>query len=114
MRLDLHAGLRTGSTAANLSLRRGSARRRPIVVRPGTDAPVATGPSPAENHARWTRERIEARGRTKDATRELAAAMDAGETGYRRLRQGLDAYGTRLEAVQVRLVQAPRLARGRF
>ena len=37
-------------------------------------------------------------------TRERAAAVEAGEAGYRRLRRDLDDYGTRLDAVRIRLV----------
>jgi hypothetical protein len=43
----------------------------------------------------------------------LAAAIDVGDADYRRLRQALDDYGTRLEAVRARLVPAPRLVLGR-
>jgi hypothetical protein len=83
------------------------------VVRPRTDRVAVAGPGRAEDHARWQRERAEARNRAEDATRDLAAAIDAGDAGYRRLRHGLDDYSTRLEAVRVRLVHAPRLAPGR-
>jgi hypothetical protein len=83
------------------------------VVPAHADRVAAAGPSRAEDHARWQRERVEVRSRSKDVARELAAAIDAGEDGYRRLRQDLDDYGTRLEAVRVRLVPAPRLVLGR-
>jgi len=83
------------------------------VVAPHTDRVAAAGSSRAEEHARWQRERAEARSRTKDVTRELANAIDAGEAGYRRLRQDLEDYGTRLDAVRVRLVPAPRRLLGR-
>jgi hypothetical protein len=72
------------------------------------DRVPAAGSGWAEDHARRLRERTEARSRTKKVTRELAATIDAGEAGYRRLRQDLDDYGTRLDAVRVRLVPAPR------
>jgi hypothetical protein len=114
MRFELHEGRRTGSQAVNVSLRRGSARRRPIVVDLRTTRPTVPGPSPAENHARWKRERAEARSETKDAEQELAAAVAAGVATYRRLRRGLDDCGARLDAVRVDLVQKPRLARGEF
>ena len=39
-------------------------------------------------------------------TRERAAAIEAGEAGYRRLRRDLNDYGTRLDAVRFRLVGA--------
>lgn len=83
------------------------------MVAPRPDRVTAAGPSRAEDHARWQHERAEARSRATDATRELAAAIDVGDADYRRLRQGLDDYGTRLEAVRARLVPAPRLVLGR-
>jgi hypothetical protein len=99
-------------TAATLSLCRGTARRRANIVAPHTDRVAAAGPSWAEDHARRRRERTEARRRTKDATRELTVAVDAGEAGYRRLRRELEDYGSRLEAVRSRLAPGPRRALG--
>jgi hypothetical protein len=85
-----------------------------MVVAPHADRVAAAGPSRAEDHARWQRERAEARSRTKDGTRELAAAIDAGEAGYRRLRRDLLDYGTSLDAVRARLVPAPPHVLGRI
>lgn len=109
---------RYGSSSRGGKTRRGphslrwrvSVQRRPHVVPPRTHRVAATGPSWAEEHARRQRERAEARSRTKDVTRELEDAIEAGDAGYRRLRRKLDDYGTRLEAVRVRLVPAPRVA----
>jgi hypothetical protein len=106
-----HPRLRAHSSAAMRSLRPGSARRRAAVVAPPTDRVAAAGRSRADDHARWQRERTEARSRTNGATRELAAAIAAGDARCRRLHQDLDDYGTRLEAVRVRLVKAPRSMR---
>jgi hypothetical protein len=47
-------------------------------------------------------------------TRDLAAATDAGEAGYRRLRQDLADYGTRLDAVRARLVPAQPNSGGNY
>jgi hypothetical protein len=79
------------------------------VVTPHADPVAAAGSGWAEDHARRLRERAEARSRSKDVTRELAAAIDAGEAGYQRLSQDLADYGTRLDAVRARLAPAPRL-----
>jgi hypothetical protein len=60
-------------------------------------------PSWADDYARRQRERLAARAGAEHATQELAAAIDAGDAAYRRLRHRLDYYGTSLEAARVRL-----------
>jgi hypothetical protein len=65
--------------------------------------PGLKAPTRAEDHARWQRERADARARERRLTDDLAAAIDAGDDRYLRLRRGLDDYGTRLEAVRSRL-----------
>jgi hypothetical protein len=55
----------------------------------------------AEECSRRRREHLADHARTEHAARELTAAIDAGDAGYRRLRRRLDAYGTRLSAVRV-------------
>jgi hypothetical protein len=68
-------------------------RRRPT-------APAgAAGPTRADDCARWQRERAEAHALTVRSTRDLATAIAVGVAGYRRLRQRLDDFGTRLAAV---------------
>jgi hypothetical protein len=57
-------------------------------------------PRRAEDFARRRRERVEARAHAQHAARDLAAAIDVGDAGYRRLRRRLDDFGTRLEVVR--------------
>jgi hypothetical protein len=95
--------LRGAASAPTAPLRRGSPTRRVVAVPPRRDPQPEAVPSRAEDHARWQRERAEARARTKRGTRELAAAIDVAEASYRRLRHRLDDYGASLEAVRVRL-----------
>jgi hypothetical protein len=75
-------------------------RRGRVVGRAGR--PAGT-PSRADDHARWQRERAEARAHTKQVTQELADAIDVGDAACRRLGRRLDAFGTRLDAVRARL-----------
>jgi len=64
-------------------------------------------PSRAEDHARWRAERLDAKRRQKQQMRELAAAIDAGDAAYRRLRDRLDDFSIRLAAVRRTLVTTP-------
>jgi hypothetical protein len=64
-----------------------------------TAAAGTAGPTRAEDCARWQRERTEAHALTVHSTRDLATTIAVGEAGYRRLRQRLDDFGTRLAAV---------------
>ena len=66
----------------------------------GRAAPL---PSRAEDHARWRAERLDAKRRQKQQLRELAAAIDVGDAAYRRLRDRLDDFGTRLAVVRLTL-----------
>jgi hypothetical protein len=79
------------------------ARREPAghrVVPAGRRTEASTR---APDHARWQRERADARARESRLTDDLAAAIDVGDARYLRLRGGLDDYGARLEAVRSRL-----------
>jgi hypothetical protein len=64
-------------------------------------------PSRAEQCARWRAERLDANRRQKRQARELAAAIDVGDAAYRRLRQRLDDFGTRLAVVRLTLSASP-------
>jgi len=64
-------------------------------------------PSRAEQHARWRAERLDANRRQKEQARELAAAIDVGDAAYRRLRQRLDDFATRLAVVRLTLSATP-------
>ena len=64
-------------------------------------------PSRAEDHARWQAERLDARRRQKQQLHELAAAIDVGDAAYRRLRERLDDFGTRLAVVRLTLNTTP-------
>jgi len=68
---------------------------------------VAADPSWAEDFARRRRERAEAQADAKLEARELAAAIEADEAGYRRLSRRLDAFGSRLEAVRSEQADSP-------
>jgi hypothetical protein len=67
--------------------------RRPIASK------GAAGPTRADDRARWQHECSEAHAVTVHSTRDLATAIAVGDAGYRRLRQRLDDFGTRLAAV---------------
>ena len=64
-------------------------------------------PCRAEDHARWQAERLDAKRRQKQQLRELAAAIDVGDAAYRRLRDRLDDFGTRLAVVRLTLCATP-------
>jgi hypothetical protein len=81
-------------------------RRAAVLPSDRSEGSVAA-PSRAEDHTRWLCERAEARDRARQVTRELTAAIDLGNAGYRRLRLRLDAYGARLDAVHARLYRDP-------
>lgn len=68
-------------------------RRRP------TASAATAGPTRADDCARWQRERTKAHARSVHSTQDLATAIAVGDAGYRRLRQRLDDFGTRLAAV---------------
>ena len=64
-------------------------------------------PSRAEQRARWWAERLDANRRQKQQAGELAAAIDDGDAAYRRLRERLDDFGTRLAVVRLTLSATP-------
>ena len=64
-------------------------------------------PSRAEDHVRWQAERLDANRRRKQRLRELAAAIEIGDAAYRRLRDRLDDFGTRLAVVRLTLSTTP-------
>ena len=64
-------------------------------------------PSRAEEQARWQSDRLDAERRRKQALSELAAAIEVGDAAYRRLRERLDDFSTRLALVRLTL-SAPR------
>jgi len=64
-------------------------------------------PSRAEDHARWQAERHDAKRRQKQHLRELAATIETGDAAYRRLRDRLDDFGTRLAVVRRTLSTTP-------
>ena len=74
------------------------------VHEPGRADPL---PSRAEDHARWQAERLDAKRRQKQQLRGLAAAIDVGDAAYRRLRDRLDDFGTRLAVVRLTLSATP-------
>jgi hypothetical protein len=84
-----HGPQRSRRASAPRARRHGPAPRR-----------VVADPRRAEDFARWQRERAEARAHNRHAASELAAAIDVGDAGYRRLRRRLDDFGTRLEVVR--------------
>jgi hypothetical protein len=68
---------------------------------------VVADPSWAQDFARRRRERAEAQADAKLEARELAAAIEADDAGYRRLSRRLDAFGARLEAVRAEQADSP-------
>ena len=56
---------------------------------------------------RWQAERLNARRRQKQQLQALAAAIDRGDAGYRRLRDSLDDFGARLAVVRRTLSTTP-------
>jgi hypothetical protein len=68
---------------------------------------VVADPAWADAFARRRRERAEARTNAEQEARELAAAIEAGDAGYRRLCRRLDDFGARVEAVRARQAASP-------
>ena len=100
------------SDALSGLVRRGRAGRRcasRAVVAPEIHEAAQADPLPsrAADHARWQAERLDARRRQKQQLRELAAAIDVGDAAYRRLRDRLDDFGTRLAVVRLTLSTTP-------
>ena len=69
--------------------------------------PGGSAAEPSGGPCRWQAERLDANRREKQQLRELAAAIDVGDAAYRRLRDRLDDFGTRLAVVRLTLSTTP-------
>jgi hypothetical protein len=78
-------------------------QRRPVPLHRRVG--VGTGPTRADDCARWRRERAEGRARCERTARALATAIDDGDARYRGLRRRLDDFGLRVEAVHARQLE---------
>lgn len=89
--------------------RRRSAARAVVAfeVRQTRRAEPEPVPSRAEDFARRQSERLDADLRRKQELRDLAAAIDRGDAGYRRLCDRLDEFGAWLAVVRLTLSTTP-------